>query len=124
MISAGVSLRWLVAMVLGLTAAVAGEARWRAGIGRENITPPAGLWMTGYGVRDQPAEGAAQDLWVKALVLADSFDRRGIIFTLDLCDITREISESVAARLMTRFAAAPSGQHNQKHTPHRSRRAR
>ena len=30
------------------------------GVGREKITPPAGLWMTGYAVRDRPADGTAQ----------------------------------------------------------------
>src|SRR5262245_44987301 len=94
----------MMAVVFTVTAAWAGEAGWRAGIGRENITPPPGLWMTGYAFRDLPADGVAQDLWVKALALADSAGHRGILFTLDLCDITREISDRVAASLMTRYA--------------------
>ena len=40
---------------------------WQAGTGREKITPTEPIWMTGYGNRDHPADGTAQDLWTKAL---------------------------------------------------------
>ncbi|MDP3071905.1 MAG: neutral/alkaline non-lysosomal ceramidase N-terminal domain-containing protein [Opitutaceae bacterium] len=72
---------------------------WRAGAAREEITPPAGLWMTGYAVRTRPAEGTAQPLWVKALALADPAGNRGVLLTLDLCGISREISDRVAAEI-------------------------
>jgi hypothetical protein len=75
---------------------------WQAGTGRETITPPAGLWMTGYATRDRPADGAAQELWVKALAVADPTGRRAVLLTLDLCGITREISDHVAAELERR----------------------
>jgi neutral ceramidase len=76
---------------------------WKAGTGREKITPPAGLWMTGYAVRDRPAEGTAQDLWVKALAVQDPSGQSGVLLTLDMCDITRPISENVAEALMKKF---------------------
>lgn len=76
---------------------------WKAGTGREKITPPAGLWMTGYAVRDHPAEGTAQDLWVKALAVQDPAGQGGVLLTLDLCDVTRDISENVANALMKKF---------------------
>jgi neutral ceramidase len=94
-----VALAALLASSLGHAA----SATWRAGTGREVITPPAGLWMTGYAFRNHPAEGTAQDLWVKALAFSDPQGNRGIIFTLDLCDVTREVSDRVAASLVTRF---------------------
>ena len=84
-------------------AASAGAPSWRAGVGRENITPPAGLWMTGYASRDRPADGTAQELWVKALAVQDPSGRRGVLLTLDLCDITRVVSEHVAIDLMQRY---------------------
>ncbi len=59
--------------------------------------------MTGYAVRDHPAEGTAQDLWVKALAVADGAGNRGVLLTLDLCGITREISDEVAAELGRRY---------------------
>jgi hypothetical protein len=72
---------------------------WRAGTGREIITPPAGAWMTGYAARTHPSDGTAQELWVKALAVADPDGKRGVLLTLDLCGITREITDGVAAEL-------------------------
>jgi neutral ceramidase len=86
-----------------LPAASSNAATWQAGMGRENITPGPGLWMTGYAVRDRPAEGKAQDLWVKALAVQDPFGQRGVLLTLDLCDVTRVVSDNVAAEIMKRF---------------------
>lgn len=86
-----------------LIAANTPDAPWRAGSAREKITPPAGLWMTGYASRDRPAEGAAQDLWVKALAIADPAGSRGVVLTADLCGITRELSDGVASALARRY---------------------
>lgn len=97
----------LLLLALALAAGAAHGATpapvgWRAGTGREIITPPAGHWMTGYGFRDRPAEGSAQDLWVKALALADASGNRGLLLTLDLCGIPRDLSDRVAAELERR----------------------
>jgi len=83
-----------------LTAAPA--TSWRAGTARENITPPAGLWMTGYASRDKPAEGTAQELWAKALAVADPAGNRGVVITLDQCGISRQSTDRVAAELVRR----------------------
>jgi neutral ceramidase len=93
----------LATLLLFLALPLAAAPGWRAGTGRERITPPAGLWMTGYAVRDRPADGTAQDLWVKALALSDPEGNRGVLLTLDLCDVTRPVSERVAAELMSRY---------------------
>jgi neutral ceramidase len=76
---------------------------WRAGVAREKITPPAGVWMTGYAVRTHPADGTAMDLWVKALAISDPAGNRGVLLTLDLLGVTREISDHVAAELGRRY---------------------
>lgn len=76
---------------------------WRAGIGREIITPAEPLWMTGYAARTHPADGTAQDLWVKALAFEDPSGRRGLLLTLDLCGITRVITDRVAMELEQRY---------------------
>jgi neutral ceramidase len=82
----------------------AGSGAWRAGVARENITPPVGAWMTGYAVRNRPADGTAQELWAKALAFSDPAGNRGVILTLDLCDVTRVISDQVAIEIMARYA--------------------
>lgn len=92
----------LILTLAGASGLVAADG-WRAGAAREKITPPAGLWMTGYAVRDRPAEGTAQDLWCKALAISDGAGNRGVLLTLDLCGITREISDRVSAELGRRY---------------------
>ncbi len=94
---------FFVTLAIRLGAASPAAATWRAGTARENITPPAGVWMTGYAARDKPAEGTSQELWVKALAFADPAGNRGVLLTLDLCGISREVSDHAAAELMQRF---------------------
>ncbi len=87
-----------LALLAQLRAAVP-ETGWRAGAGREKITPPAGLWMTGYATRDRPADGTSLDLWAKALAFADPDGNRGVLITLDLCGIGREITDRVTTEI-------------------------
>ena len=94
--------------VQGYAKDLAGESSWRVGTGREIITPPAGVWMTGYAARTHPAEGTAQDLWVKALAFCDPAGNRGVLITLDLCGITREITTRVASELEQRHGLSRS----------------
>jgi hypothetical protein len=92
----------LVCVVIALSStllAAVPETGWKAGSGREKITPPAGLWMTGYATRDRPADGTALDLWAKALAFADPTGNRGVLLTLDLCGIGREITDRVTAEI-------------------------
>jgi hypothetical protein len=58
--------------------------------------------MTGYAARNRPADGTAQDLSVKALAVADPSDRRGVLLTLDVCGIPRDLTDRVAAELLLR----------------------
>jgi neutral ceramidase len=89
----------LLALLILARAHAAAPATWQAGSAEEKITPPAGLWMTGYGSRDRPAEGKVQELWAKALAFSDPSGRRAVLLTLDLCGIPRDISDHVAAEL-------------------------
>ena len=99
-------------LMLMFTLARAGAApaptSWQVGTGREVITPPAGVWMTGYAARNHPAEGTAQDLWAKALAFADPAGKRGVLITLDLCGITREITARVCAQLEKKHHLPPA----------------
>src|SRR5262245_8420 len=66
-----------LALLFITSIASAAEApAWKAGVARKKITPDQPLWMTGYAVRDHPAEGVAQELWVKALALDDGAGHR------------------------------------------------
>lgn len=99
------SLRPFLAVLTVIASALAQSApvpAWRAGTAREIITPPVGAWMTGYAARNRPADGTAQELSVKALAVADPADNRGVLLTLDLCGIPRELTDRVAAELLLR----------------------
>ncbi len=98
------SLALLVSLAFALAATVHAADSWQAGLGRAKITPAEPLWMTGYAARTKPGTTAAQDLWVKALAVQDAAGTRGVLITVDLCGITRPISETVAAALMRRFS--------------------
>ena len=83
--------------------AFAAEAGWQAGAAKTNITPDHLMWMAGYGGRDHPAEGKLIDLWAKALVLEDAHDNRGVIITLDLVGIGRDLSRSIGQALQEKY---------------------
>ena len=79
------------------------QTAWKAGLGKEKITPEKPIWMTGYATRTHPADGTAEDLWVKALALCDPEGNKSVVLTLDLCGITREISDTVALEITRRY---------------------
>jgi len=70
----------------------AAAAGWKAGTGRETITPTAPLWMAGYGARNKPSEGEVHPLWAKALAMEDPSGQRSVIVTLDVCGIDGKTS--------------------------------
>ena len=76
---------------------------WRAGVGKVCITPEDSMWMSGYGSRDQPAQGKLTDLWAKILVLESASGQRAVLLTLDLIGIDRGMSKSICDRLHERY---------------------
>ena len=83
-----------------------GGDSWLAGVGRVNITPGGPMWMAGYSARSGPADGKTTDLWAKSLVLDDDGGNRGVVITLDLVGIDRELSKRVCTRLNESFGLA------------------
>jgi neutral ceramidase len=76
---------------------------WKAGVAKVNITPEHLMWMSGYAARTKPAEGKLHDLWAKALVLEDPDGRRGVLVTMDLVGIPRDLSIAVCGELKKRY---------------------
>lgn len=81
-----------------LLSSVALPAQWKAGIAAVPITPLEPVWMSGYGNRNVPSKGVAQDLWAKALALEGPAGRRVVIVTTDLIGFSRTVADSIAAR--------------------------
>ncbi len=73
-------------------------AHWKAGTAAAKITPEKMMWMAGYAGRTKPAEGTAQDLFAKAIVLEDEAGGRLAIVTLDLIGVPRSLRLNVAER--------------------------
>ena len=81
----------------------ASQPGWKAGAAKTLITPPIGMWMSGYANRNRPAEGKLTDLWAKALMLEDQSGHRVVLVTFDLIGVDRELSQSICARLHQRY---------------------
>lgn len=74
-------------------------AAWQAGVAERSITPLEPVWMSGYGNRTEPAQGAAMPLRTKALALEDEAGQRLVIVTTDLIGFSRPSAERIAARV-------------------------
>jgi len=74
----------------------AGQAALKGGCARVNITPPVGVWLSGYGSRDKPSDDIVDELYAKGLVLDDGNDTIAIIST-DLLWVPLEITNEIRA---------------------------
>lgn len=83
-------------------------ASWKAGFGSRVITPEKGIWMAGYAARNKPAEGKAQDLFAKALLLEDETGTRQLIVTLDLIGVPQGVRRRIAARVEEAHGLPPA----------------
>ncbi len=81
----------------------AGGAIWRAGVAKSVITPAEPMWLAGWAVRTEPAQGVLTDLHAKALALEDPLASRLVLLTLDLIAVSRELTEAVAGQLRQRW---------------------
>ncbi len=78
-------------------------AEFKAGVAREDITPPVPFWLSGYAARTNPAATVRTRLWAKALALQDNSGARAVLVTTDLIGLPADISEAAAARLTHRY---------------------
>ena len=100
-----------IAAVLGawLFGSIAHAEGWKAGTARVAITPKGPIWMAGYAARTKPSEGAAHDLWAKALAVTDPEGRKAVIVTLDLCGIDKATSDRIRDGLKERHGLGREG---------------
>ncbi|MFG0262985.1 MAG: neutral/alkaline non-lysosomal ceramidase N-terminal domain-containing protein, partial [Novipirellula sp. JB048] len=91
-----------IVLVLFATPASAEELPWKVGAAKRVITPEQPIAMAGYASRTSPAKGKLTELWAKALVIQDETGNRGVIVTLDLVGIGRELTDAVCASLQQR----------------------
>ena len=70
------------------------QAALRGGCAKVNITPPVGIWLTGYGGRDKASDGIVDELYAKALVLDNEQNTIAIVST-DLLWVPLEITTQI-----------------------------
>ena len=66
----------------------------KAGFAKVDITPPVGVWLSGYASRNKPSEGISDKLYAKALVLDDGQNKIAIV-SADLLWVPLEITNEV-----------------------------
>jgi len=82
----------------GLTTTAAQfRASWQAGVASIDITPDRSLWMAGFALRKQAAQGTALPLLAKALALKSPAGSTAVLVTMDLLGITATISAQVSS---------------------------
>lgn len=78
------------------------QAALKAGCAKVDITPPVGVWLSGYSSRNKPSEGISDELYAKALVLDDGQNKIAIV-SADLLwvplETTNEIRELVKQKI-------------------------
>jgi Neutral/alkaline non-lysosomal ceramidase, N-terminal len=92
---------WLFAGALFLiaTPATAQNADWKVGLARAKITPDQPIFMAGYASRDRPFASVHDDLYAKALILADEQGNRAALVTTDLIGLTADIADPIRRRI-------------------------
>ncbi len=63
---------------------------WRAGYGEMDITPPIGVWLTGFAARTKPCDDIHTPLSARALVVENDEGQRAALLALDLIALTEE----------------------------------
>jgi hypothetical protein len=53
----------------------------KAGCAKVDITPPVGVWLSGYSARNKPSEQISDELYAKALVIDDGQNKIAIVST-------------------------------------------
>jgi neutral ceramidase len=73
---------------------------WLAGVAKVKITPKVPMPMAGYASRGASlANGTLNELWAKAIVLRAPDSKPGVLITMDLCGIDRELSLRIKASI-------------------------
>jgi hypothetical protein len=104
---------WIWLALISLFAAQAAEQpeqhvpEWRAGVASVVITPPGPLPMAGYAGRKEPAEGAEQELFAKALAVENRNGQRVVFLTMDLIGVIERLRTAVAEQVEQRYQLPP-----------------
>jgi len=91
-------LRWVLLAALVMPA-LGAAAEWKAGAAKVPMTPQGRLFMAGFGNRNKPSGGTAQELYAKALVLEDPAGTRAVLVTTDMLGFPASLAKTIATRV-------------------------
>ena len=86
-----------------LAGPTAAAETWQVGVAKTSITPKHFMWMAGYASRKQPADSKETELWAKAIVLEDADKNRGVLITLDLIGVDRDLALPLRQKIADRM---------------------
>lgn len=92
-----------LAFVFFVVTANAQTREWKAAAAKTVITPQEPMYLAGFAGREVPAESTAMDLFAKSLAIQDSKGTRFVMVTLDLVEVTHQLSEAVAKQVKVKF---------------------
>lgn len=75
------------------------NTNWKVGIATKDVTPTQSMWLGGYASRNHPSEGIRQKIWIKAVALEDALGNQGVMVSMDLISIPKDLSDKVRHRL-------------------------
>ena len=78
-------------------------AGWHVGVAKEDITPPAGHWLDGWGARKSASVAVSHKIFAKALALRWRDDAPAVIVTTDLLGFSPTLTESLVAWVSQEF---------------------
>lgn len=91
-----------IRLILLLFTAAAGLAHaasgWAAGSAKVRITPSEPIWLAGYGRRETPSQGTAQELYARALALRDTEGNVAVLVATDMLGFPRDLADRIAVR--------------------------
>jgi neutral ceramidase len=96
-------LSMLMAAVIICGSTYAGDAPWKAGLARVNITPTMPVYQAGYASRNKPFEKVESDLFAKVLALEDATGKKLIIVTSDLIGFRSAFAEPICDKLQKKL---------------------
>lgn len=92
----------ILTLALAASAALA-AADYEVGLASLVITPQEPVYLSGYGNRDHPSEGAVHDLKAKCMVIKDKRGTQTAILSMDLIGLPRSFSDPLAARIQKTY---------------------
>ncbi|HOV32033.1 MAG TPA: neutral/alkaline non-lysosomal ceramidase N-terminal domain-containing protein [Candidatus Hydrogenedens sp.] len=85
-----------------------GEEAWMVGVAVSDITPPTGIWLAGYAMREHPADGVIHSLWVKAMAIQDAQKKTVVIISSDILGFPAELSQKIKRSIKDKKGIEPA----------------